>query len=102
MTISDLDHPVTDLDGEAVACRDQLSEEDARLMNPDAAPVVAGLPVPIGADAASVSRWFDGVVEIAAPVLDGSLAAEREAAEAYARMAKADNTRRAYRAAVRA
>jgi len=35
-------------------------------------------------------------------VLDDSLAAEREAAEAYARMAKAENTRRACRAAVRA
>jgi hypothetical protein len=33
-------------------------------------------------------------------VLDGSLAAEREAADAYARMAKAENPRRAYRAAV--
>jgi hypothetical protein len=54
MTISDLDPPVTDLEGVAVACRDQLSEDDAGLMNPDAAPVVAGLPVPIGADAASV------------------------------------------------
>jgi hypothetical protein len=62
--------------------------------------VVASLPVPIGADSKSISRWFDGVVEIAAPLLDGSLAAEREAAEAYARMAKADNTRRAYRSAV--
>lgn len=35
-------------------------------------------------------------------VLDGSLAAEREAAAAFQRMAKAENTRTAYRAAVRA
>ena len=55
-----------------------------------------------GAGAASVSAWFDTMVEIEAPALDGSLAAEREAAQAYARMAKAENTRRAYRAAVRA
>jgi integrase len=102
MTVSNLDPPVTDIADQAIACGDGLSEEDAGLLSPDIAPVVAGLPVPIGADAASVSRWFDGVVETAAPVLDGSLAAEREAAEAYARMAKADNTRRAYRAAVRA
>ena len=101
MTVSDLDPPVTDLlDDQAVACKDGLPEEDAGFLKHEAVSVVARLPVPIGADAASVSRWFDGVVEIAAPVLDGSLAAEREAAEAYARMAKADNTRRAYRAAV--
>ena len=57
---------------------------------------------PIGTDAASVSTWFDEVVDVAAPALDGSLAAERDAADAYSRMAKAENTRRAYRAAVRA
>ena len=59
-------------------------------------------PAPLGADATAVKTWFDEIVEAEAPVLDGSLAAEREAAEAYARMAKAENTRRAYRAAVRA
>lgn len=64
--------------------------------------VLARLPVPIGADANAVSAWFDEAIDVEAPVLDGSLAAEREAAEAYARMAKAENTRRAYRAAVRA
>jgi integrase len=64
--------------------------------------LIVHLPAPNGADAAAVSRWFDTIVEIDAPVLDGTLAAERQAAEAYARMAKAENTRRAYRAAVRA
>lgn len=68
---------------------------------------VRGLPPPlpavaVGADAAAVSLWFDTMVEMDAPALDGSLAAERDAADAYARMAKAENTRRAYRAAVRA
>lgn len=58
--------------------------------------------IPGGADAAAVSAWFDTMVDIETPALDGSLAAERDAAEAYARMAKAENTRRAYRAAVRA
>ena len=66
---------------------------------PPALPVPAILP---GAGAASVSAWFDTMVDIEPPALDGSLAAEREAAQAYARMAKAENTRRAYRAAVRA
>jgi integrase len=68
----------------------------------DAAAMVPRSPAPTGADASAVSLWFDTVVEVETPALDGSLAAEREAAEAYARMAKADNTRRAYRAAVRA
>jgi hypothetical protein len=35
-------------------------------------------------------------------VLDGTLDAERDGADAYARMGEAANTRRAYRAAVRA
>ncbi len=66
---------------------------------PPALPVPALLP---GAGAASVSAWFDTLLDLEPPTLDGSLAAEREAADAYARMAKAENTRRAYRAAVRA
>ena len=66
---------------------------------PPALPVPAILP---GAGAAAVSAWFDTMVELETPALDGSLAAERDAAQAYARMAKAENTRRAYRAAVRA
>jgi site-specific recombinase XerC len=60
------------------------------------------LPAPVGGDPARVTDWFDAAVEAEPPALDGTLAAERGAADAYARMAKADNTRRAYRAAVRA
>jgi site-specific recombinase XerC len=59
-------------------------------------------PAPIGADATSVRAWFDDAVEIAEPAMDGTLVAERAAAHAYQRMAKAENTRKAYRAAVRA
>jgi integrase len=58
--------------------------------------------IPLGASATSVSAWFDARLDSEVPELDGSLAAERDAAAAYARMAKAENTRRAYRAAVRA
>jgi hypothetical protein len=47
-----------------------------------------------------VRAWFDGAVETREPVLDGTLASEREASGSYRRMAKAENTRRAYRAAV--
>ena len=64
-----------------------------------------GLPAnaaPIGAAAAAVKTWFDGTLNAAPPPFDGSLAAERDAARAYAQLARAENTRRAYRAAVRA
>jgi site-specific recombinase XerC len=59
-------------------------------------------PAPIGADAKSVRAWFDDAVETAEPEMDGTLGAERAAAQAYQRMAKAKNTRAAYRSAVRA
>jgi site-specific recombinase XerC len=59
-------------------------------------------PAPIGADAKAVRAWFDDAVEIAEPEMDGTLGAERAAAQAYQRMAKAKNTRAAYRSAVRA
>lgn len=59
-------------------------------------------PAPVDASPASVSAWFDRAVDASEPIVDGTLAGEREAAETYRRMAKADNTRRAYRAAVRA
>ena len=57
---------------------------------------------PVGAAAGAVRAWFDAAVETAEPEMDGTLGAEREAAQAYQRMAKAENTRNAYRAAVRA
>ena len=60
------------------------------------------LPLPAGAPVAAVRAWFDRAVEIAEPILDGTLAAERDAAATYRRMAKSENTRNAYRAAVRA
>jgi site-specific recombinase XerC len=59
-------------------------------------------PAPIGADARAVRAWFDDAVETAEPQMDGTLGAERAAAQAYQRMAKAKNTREAYRSAVRA
>jgi len=60
------------------------------------------VPAPVGAAPDSVRAWFDAAVEASEPVVDGTLASEREAAATYRRMAKAENTRRAYRAAVRA
>jgi integrase len=57
---------------------------------------------PVGQPPGDVRLWFDGAARAAIPAADGTLATAREAADAYARHAKADNTRRAYRAGVRA
>jgi integrase len=59
-------------------------------------------PGPVGGAAVAVATWFEDIAEAAAPALDGTLDAERAAATAFQRMAKAENTRKAYRAAVRA
>jgi integrase len=65
-------------------------------------PAAVSVEPPVGAAGTLVRAWFDEVVDAIAPVMDGSLAAEREAALMFQRLAKADNTRIAYRAAVRA
>ena len=65
-------------------------------------PSRALVPAPVGATPEHVRAWFDSAIEASEPVVDGTLASERDAAETYRRMAKAENTRRAYRAAVRA
>lgn len=57
---------------------------------------------PVGGNAQAVRGWFDAAIAATEPVMDGSLAAEREAANMFQRLAKAENTRVAYRAAVRA
>jgi len=75
-----------------------------------AAPAVAGLPalpasvamVPLGQPATAVRDWFDAAAEALIPDHDETLGTARQAADAYARRAKAGNTRRAYRAGVRA
>jgi integrase len=60
------------------------------------------LPAPLGASPAAVCAWFDAAAAAVLPAYDGTLATARTAAAAYASRAKADNTRRAYRAGVRA
>ena len=63
----------------------------------------ASLPAaPVGGAALAVRAWFDEAIDAIEPIIDGSLAAERESALMFQRMAKAENTRIAYRAAVRA
>jgi integrase len=69
---------------------------------PELLPPTRGVvPALIGAAPAQVRAWFDRAVDASAPILDGTLASERDAADIYRRMAKAENTRRAYRAAIR-
>ena len=78
----------------------EINPEDGALA---VLPPAASLPAaPIGAAALAVRAWFDEAIDTIEPVMDGSLAAEREAALMFQRMAKAENTRIAYRAAVRA
>ena len=76
---------------------------------PEAAPPVpAGIPppaivpLPRNPTPRAVRDWFDSAAEAAIPSHDGTIGTARLAADAYARRAKADNTRRAYRAGVRA
>lgn len=59
-------------------------------------------PAPKGGTPAAVQRWFEAVASVLVPAAADSLAAERDAAVAFQRLAKAENTRRAYRAAVAA
>ncbi len=66
------------------------------------APPPSDTPAPAGQPSALVRTWFDGVVAADLPEHDETLAGARQSAEAYARRAKAQNTRRAYVAGVRA
>jgi hypothetical protein len=58
--------------------------------------------VPLDQAPVVVRDWFDAAAAAAIPDYDGRLGTARIAAQAYARRAKAENTRRAYRAGVRA
>jgi site-specific recombinase XerD len=85
-----------------------MSEADFEIFEADSGALALILPgaslpaAPIGAAGTAVRIWFDATVQFIEPVMDGSLAAEREAAMMFQRLAKAENTRIAYRAAVRA
>jgi hypothetical protein len=63
---------------------------------------IAAYDLPPGATPAAVRAWFDEATEAAIPTPDGTLGAAQAIAAALARRAKTDNTRRAYRAGVRA
>lgn len=65
-------------------------------------PVPAARDTPLGDRPTAVRDWFDECMDSVLPEADGTLATARRTADALARRAKADNTRRAYRAGVRA
>jgi hypothetical protein len=46
-------------------------------------PSHALVPAPVGAAPEHVRAWFDSAVEASEPVVDGTLASERDAAETY-------------------
>jgi integrase len=56
----------------------------------------------VGGPPVAVSSWFDAIAAAGKSENDGSLAAAHASAQAYRSRAKADNTRAAYRSAVRA
>ena len=60
----------------------------SELLPPSRALVTA----PVGEAPEHVRAWFDSAVEASDPVIDGTLASDRDAADTYRRMAKADNT----------
>jgi integrase len=57
---------------------------------------------PLNDTPSAVRHWFDTAMDSTIPEADGTLATAQKTAAALARHAKADNTRRAYRAGVRA
>ena len=68
----------------------------------DDAPGLVAADAPVGATPVAVRRWFDILAAGEKPENDGSLAAAHESARAYRSRAKSENTRAAYRSAVRA
>jgi integrase len=78
-------------------------EAEPSLLQPQNIALVATLPdAPVGQPPLTVRTWFDTIAAAARPENDGSLAAAHDSARAYRSRAKADNTRAAYRSAVRA
>jgi len=69
---------------------------------PHEPPAAAADAVLAGAPPSAVSAWFDAAIDGEIPAADGTLATAQQIADVLARRAKADNTRRAYRAGVRA
>ncbi len=79
---------------------DYANEHQLVVQHLNAAPVLPVPSAPKGGTPAAVRKWFDEVADVMLPEVAGTLTAERDAAVAFQRLAKANNTRRAYRAAV--
>ncbi|MFT8371405.1 MAG: site-specific integrase [Acetobacter sp.] len=73
--------------------------QDETATHADASPAALS---PAGQMPVVIARWFDATLSITVPQRNGSLKTARGSASAYALQAKADNTRKAYRAGVRA
>ena len=86
-------------DSAAFAPAEPAASPDA---GPAPLPAPVAVPAPLGAPPAQVRRWFDRTITVQLPAYDGTLATARATADGFARLAKADNTRRAYRAGVAA
>ncbi|MBS1054629.1 tyrosine-type recombinase/integrase, partial [Gluconobacter kondonii] len=59
------------------------------------------LASPLGQQSSAVLQWFDALTDEALPDYDGTLLTAERASKTYSRAAKAVNTRRTYRSAVR-
>jgi len=89
--------------GLAVPVSEAAGTALALLADPSSQPVVPPPDdTPLGRSPDAVAAWFDAVADAEPPDNDGTLAAARLAARAWSRRAKAENTRAAYRWAVRA
>jgi site-specific recombinase XerC len=102
---SALDDPANDLPNLAFGPRTPVLPLDPGTGVVLLAPPAPGdglTPAPLGQTPQRVRIWFDDAAKATIPAPDGTLENARLAAEAYARRAKSDNTRRAYRAGVRA
>lgn len=107
-----MDHPaLLALPGHAAleVCRDHDAADlfaaaivDAEIPEPSAGTMLPAHDAPVGGPPTAVQTWFDAAAAAIQIENDGSLAAAHDSARAYRSRAKADNTRAAYRSAVRA
>jgi len=76
--------------------------DPAQAENRPGLPALAVPSAPRSGNPDAIKIWFDGLMHGAIPQADGTLATARRTADVLARLAKPENTRRAYRAGVRA
>ena len=79
-----------------------LAELELLVDGDPASPLELELVAPAGQSPLAVRAWYDTLATAKHVESDGTLAAAQNSARAYRARAKADNTRAAYRSAVRA